>query len=77
MTVTILFNGCYTKTVYVKPSCPKIEPLPIVPDINVSVHDGCICGSDTVQLFNGVGMLRQTEMYYLQSIEEYNKDFTK
>ena len=72
--VSILYSGC-TKTVYVKASCPKIETINRVSDANITVRDGCVCGNDTNAIFSLVHMLRKSELYYTESINEYNKKF--
>ena len=72
-----LFTGCTVKEyVYVKDACPRIEVVQTVPKISGQVDaNGCICGEQLGELFNGASMLRQSETYYNGEVSKYNKEF--
>ena len=77
--IILFFTGCVyrTKYVYIEPSCPKIETMKLIPNIDFNVTDGCVCDQSLTNMVNGIKALRNVETTYYNDIELYNKTFVK
>lgn len=64
------------RIVYVEKPCPAITVLNPVAKIEGNVTNGCVCGNQLKELFNGAKQLRKSEKYYIEQIEKYNSNFT-
>ena len=73
--VTML-SGCVTKYVYIEAQCPHIEVLSAVPPIGGPLDmNGNIQLEYVKPLLQGCSDLRKSEMYYIDAINTYNKDY--
>jgi len=80
LVLSFTFSGC-TKVVkeyvYVKKECPRIEPLTIVPSIELTVDaEGKITDQSIDGLIKGAKALRRSEKYYYEQVSKYNEEFT-
>ena len=73
LTAIIAFSSCATKY---ETKCPTIKTIPRVSDVNFSVSDGCICGTDVYNVVNSLYIFRKHTDYYRETLEKYNKEFT-
>ena len=80
--LSFIFNSGCTKIVevpvFITSTCPKIEVLKPVAQIEVVTDgNGTITNTSVHNLINGAQQLRKSENYYIEQVSTYNSKFTK